>query len=406
MVEIALDGLRVKKMKPYQLKEAVRWEAEPYMSAPAAESLVGFEVGLRDSDGMTVIWVSTIPEEDYKELKRAFDDRGLNLKRVYPPDVCFSVGAMFGTQEKNLAVLNIGSDSTGFTVLEDGKAIGFRLLPLSAASARSHLDGLPAAEMEASLQEVLSVPPAYGSKLVMTGAGALDRDIVAFFREEADADVSVLQLTQEDALPDFAGAVGAALRELYLPGRFRTIGINDRVELERILRERVHIFPIALIAVLTTFFLLHFLFLKYQMSGTEASLVILRQDHAALRATADRYAELKSEEENLQLRREELAVQAAFLAEDAPGRIRELHTFLASLYIHSPPDIILTEVSPSGEGWWRVLGTSRSTASVSSLALNLQREGWCSHVRINQVNFRDRGTAHYTFELEVVFADE
>lgn len=65
---------------------------------------------------------------------------------------------------------------------------------------------------------------------------------------------------------DFAALAGAALREMYLSSRWRTIGLNDSVDLSRQLKERVHVFPLVVVGLIAVFFLGHFLLLNFQMS--------------------------------------------------------------------------------------------------------------------------------------------
>lgn len=90
MVEIAMDSKVLKKMKPYQLKEAARWEAEPYMAFPATESLVGYEKGLELNAGQTGIWVSMMPGDDFQHMKKTFDEMGYRLKSVLRPGCLLS----------------------------------------------------------------------------------------------------------------------------------------------------------------------------------------------------------------------------------------------------------------------------------------------------------------------------
>jgi hypothetical protein len=129
MIEIVLDSRRVRRMKSYQLKEVLRWEAEPYTTVPAAESLVGFEVSFETGEEQMPVWVSIIPAEDYRSLKKIFAAAGLKLKNVYPPDVCFPLGAMFAGKEKEMLVIDLGEQTMKFALIEDGEGSQGRTLP-------------------------------------------------------------------------------------------------------------------------------------------------------------------------------------------------------------------------------------------------------------------------------------
>nr|HID13584.1 hypothetical protein [Anaerolineae bacterium] len=236
VIELTMDRSRLKKMRPEQLKEALRWEAEPYTAIPAAESLAGYDIGAETGEGQVEVRVAVMPAEDYRSLKRLLAEKGLRLKKVYPPEACFPLAGMLTGEDEGLFI-DIGQETMRFALVSDGDVTAYRSLPVGLAAARAHVDGLPAPELEPGLAEVFRAWGLGDRKVIITGRGALDGDIVRFFGERFGADALGLEAAGAP-VPDFAAALGAGVRELSLSGRRRLAGIDDRVPLTKLVRER------------------------------------------------------------------------------------------------------------------------------------------------------------------------
>lgn len=383
MVEIAMDAKRLKKMKAYQIKEAVRWEAEPYMAAPATETLVGYERGPESPDGQVSLWVSMLAEESYQSLKKSLADNGLMLKRVYPPDVCFPVGALFSEKEKDMVVLDVSQENMRFALVEDRDITAFRTLPGNMAAAKAYLDGLPVPELEHVIKEI-SLDPSLGSrKLVITGPGGLDQEIVNFFGQKLMLEAAGLQ-RQCDGHPatEFASVVGAGMRELYLLRDWKSAGIDDSIPLAKQLRERLHVFPLLVAGTILVFFLGHYLLLDHQSKKAEVRLASLQQERDEAKSRAERYQSLKQEEAKLKKEDKLLREKKDFLQTGSRDRHGDLETFFKALYSHSPAHTTIGLIAPgTAKGQWFVAGGSYSATSVLSLATRLQSELWCEHVK-------------------------
>ncbi|AEG58748.1 fimbrial assembly family protein [Desulforamulus ruminis DSM 2154] len=384
MVEITMDPKRLKKMKSYQIKEAVRWEAEPYMAVPAAESLVGYERGPETPDGQASLWVSMFPLEDYQMMKKNLAEGGLKLKRIFPPDVCFPIGAVFSEKEKELVVLDVGQQTMRFALVEDRDISAFRTLPGNLAAAKAHLDGLPIPELEPTLKEILLDPSLENRKLVITGPGGLDSDIVNFFQQKLLVEAAGLQMQcSGHPATEFATVIGAGLRELYLLADWKTIGIHDGIPLAKQLQERLHVYPLLVAGTILVFFLGHYFLLNYQSNKAEARLASLQQELNEAKTRTERYQNLKKEETNQEKETLLLHNKLDFLHTGFRERHEEMETFLKAVLNHSPGDLDIIMIAPGTiKGQWLVGGLGTYATSVHFLSTQLQNEEWCSYVNI------------------------
>ncbi|ACV63450.1 Fimbrial assembly family protein [Desulfofarcimen acetoxidans DSM 771] len=380
VIEVAMDKKRLRKMRPYQLKEALRWEAEPYMTVPAAESLVGYELGLETGDGHVWIWVSTLPEEDYRSLKETFAGGGLKLRRVYPPDVCFPVAAMLACKRKDKVVIDLGQQTMRAALIEDGDITAFRTLPADLAATRAHLDGLSSSELEPSLKEVFNAWEIAGRRVILTGPGGLDADIVEFFREKMGFEAAALELRGSgNCTPEFAAVAGAGMRQLHFGVSWKKVGINDDVELGLLIRQRVQVLPMVAVLVIVAIFLSHYFYLKYQLRQ-------FSMEAGDLKVQKEEGTRLQNSSSEMEKQRSALKQKAEFIQGHALDK-EKVFQLLLSVTVrcsglgelsrmnvqYLPDDLVLLQ------------GEALSPANVNELALTLQKEVWCKHAAIESI---------------------
>lgn len=395
MVELSMEARRVKKMRSHLLKEALRWEAEPYMTIPAGESLVGYQLGFESGDGQAGVWVTMLPAEDFAAIKKTFADTGFRLKRVYPPDLCFPVGALLaekgkGKKKEDVVVVDLGRRTMKVALVEDRAISALRTLPAGLAAAGSGPADLPAPELELALERVFEDPGAMNCRMVLTGPGALDGEILDFFQRKTKGQVSVLAVRAGGGFsPEYAAVFGAGLRELFFLGGWKNAGIDDSVDPVRQFRERVHVYPILAVSVIAVFFLAHFLILNFQMKRAEAQLAALTQQRDELKGKAERYAGLKKEADELEHKRLQTAEKIQFLQAGAGNR--EVEKVLGALLRHGPPDLLYAQMAPKKTpGLWLVSGASHSAVSPSALALKMQGEEWCEYAGVQEVTWDEK----------------
>lgn len=379
MVEVVMDARRVRKMSPEQLREAVRWEAEPYCTLPAAECLVGYELGLETWEGQQAIWVTMFPRADYQALKRALSGAGLRLRRVYPPDVCFGAAAGRWDPAPEKIAVDVGLKAIRLTLVADGESCSYRVLPYGLEALRLHLDGLSDEGLTSALAEVFEAWEGRGLKVVLTGAGAGEAGVADFFRQFcAGAAPLTIPAKSGAASAAFASAAGAALRELYLSGKWKTVGPTDAVSALRLFRERIYLYPLLASAAIIVFFLGHWLWLAHQTRVAEKQAAALKEERETL-------SKLKNESEELEKKCRLLQTQLDFLSRGGSAELASAADFWAALGAAAPPDLALKEVKPGGGGLWLVAGESGSVKSIRAFVLALQQEVWCNYARIESI---------------------
>ncbi len=400
VIEVAMDKKRVRKMRPYQLKEALRWEAEPYMTIPAAESLVGYELGLDTGEGNVELWVSMMPEEDYRSLKETFAGSGLKLKKVYPPDVCFPVAAMPASKRKDRVVVDLGRQTMKAALIEDGEIATFRTLPTSLAATRAHLDGLPAPELESSLKDIFAAWDIAGREVVLTGPGGLDADIVDFFRNGLGFNAAALELPAgAGGGPEYASVTGAGLRQLRVFGGWKTVGLDDGVDLGLLIRQRVQILPVVAVLMVVVLFLGHYFYLRNQLDRAGAEV-------GALTAQKEAYTRLQGEAAELENQVAALKQKAEFIEGHALDSEKIL-LLLLSVAARSGGggEISRLNVQYLPGDQISLEGQGMSPASVDLLALTMQKETWCKHAMVESIT-REETTETVSYKMFNLLGEE
>lgn len=105
-INLAMDQTKFRNLKPTQVQEALRWEAEPFSGVPAQESMIGYERldlgggasrGKGDfalgSSSQMELQVTVFPLGEFQDDKRLMAAQGLRLQRIYAEEACFPVAA-------------------------------------------------------------------------------------------------------------------------------------------------------------------------------------------------------------------------------------------------------------------------------------------------------------------------
>lgn len=381
VIEVSMDKKKVRRMKPRQLKEALRWEAEPYMTVPAAESLVGYEPGQGDGKGQTGFWVSILAQEDYRSLKEAFAAGGLKLRRAYPPEVCFPVAAMQAGKGEDQAVIEVGRQAMRGALIEGGRISTYRTSPAAYAAIRAYLDGRPATGVEPMFNEAFGAWRLAGRQFTLTGPGGSDAAVVGFFRQALRLNAVALAAQAGGAAsPVYASVSGAGLRELRVSGGWKRAGVDDSVELGLLIRQRAPILPVVTMLTIGALFFSHYFHLKERLKFINAEVSLLAERKEEYLSLQNQVAALEPQLAALQRKAEFLEGKALdgerlfFLVLSVVERERGVDglTLLRAEYL--PGDQVLLE------------GQASSPAGVSLLALALQEGEWCKHVVMESVS--------------------
>lgn len=113
-----MDRAKIKGMKPYQLREAVKWEVEPYTGISGVTALIAVERKpepkakpgdiVYDDDEQTTVNVAAIERNVYRAVRERFKVAGFRLTRIYPPEACFYYVLHMDGRDTPRAVLRWG----------------------------------------------------------------------------------------------------------------------------------------------------------------------------------------------------------------------------------------------------------------------------------------------------------
>lgn len=379
-----MESSKLKAMKPLQIKEALRWEAEAYTGISGSEAMVGYElIGDWRSGKRADVQVSVCTADFYRQIKDIFSAVGLKLRRVYCEEACFPSAALSQSSRNELIVAHVGELTTKVVHIRSGQPVAFSSTAVGAEAVKSYLkDESTSGDLEDRLREPFVSIKTDDAELIVCGPGGCDESVVAFTGLSAGMKASPLRMQGEamanrsDA-PLYATAVGAAIRELGYVKNGRLAGITDAVPLGKQLRNRIHVFPIVIVALLLAVFMGLHLMNHHQRTENEKSLA---QAKTQLKKLKDKHAYYNALKRQLStLRKTERRIQARqrFLDSGACGRIDLMEKFLDSLTKLVPQDMRLCEICKEGENRYVLHGEALSAGALNSLATALQNESWC-----------------------------
>ncbi|MGO0122390.1 hypothetical protein [Desulfothermobacter acidiphilus] len=424
VMEVTLEKARLRRLRGGKLKEALRWEVEPFLPAPPTDYYLGFQRGPEVEPGRVSFWVTALPREDYHAAKRLCADRGLLLTRVYPPEFCSPVGAVMGLKDRPLLVLEAGEDSFR-CALVDRKGVRDLYIPppeLSGALApglRRLLPEAPPPELISSLHESLGVREMLGLPVVLVGTGFnLELASSLLQRLLGAEEVLVPAWVREGCGPEFATVVGAGCRELCFQSRWKSIGVDDLEERLARLRERVHLYPLVAVLAVGLIFGGHYLILKQQSKRCQREITALEQQKKEIEAAQTRYNQLKKEEEELGKKVQATTAQTQFLREgykteeirvsrllEVASREEPRVTVSAVRKIEKEPATTAKDQKSSAKGSktqasqeqllgveageqeraYRLEGAGLDVEGVNRLLLSYQAQPWCAYARLDRV---------------------
>ncbi len=383
-VHLGMDQNKLREMKPSQIQQALRWEAEAYSGVPAADSMVGYE--LPDGAGsrkQVEIPVAVFATGDYRELKQTLADCRLRLKRLYSDEAALPPAAAFGNGQADALVAGVEEwKTTVFTIRANGPTT-CTTVPIGAESIKKYLAGEGSAEVEATLRESFEAVDIPAQTVLVSGPGGDDETVVGFIGLAADRKAKPLPIRCEAGTAvagkaKFAVAIGAGLRELGFARSSRTIGISDAIPLSRQIRKRVHIFPVALAAVVLLGFLLAYLHIQHQESRCKGELSDVRSRLREIESIAKDIDGLKKRRARLEIQRKTIRGKTRFLTHGAGRELVLIESFLDALMELTPAEMQLSEISQDGENKYIITGEAMSLEPINKLATELQKQQWCA----------------------------
>lgn len=397
---------RVMAMRSHVLGEAVKWEAEAYTGIPAGQALAGLEIEtpsaepgrIRDDDEEEVlVHVSMLEQNLYRAAVERFRLAGMRLLRIYPGESCFHVPLMVDGAEGSRAVLDIGSSSSGFALLEGRQPLAINSLNVTAEMIRNHLDGRIVPDLEDTLGFSLRQAPP-NRPVVVTGAGGLDRRIMDYLGTLAPGGVRPLELNRSSGLVAaggeggalFATAYGAALRELSRSD-YRTIGISDALPLATRIRKSFYVLPLA--AALAFFLLLlgHNLLMRYQENSLAGQTAQLTSQITERRQEADQARRLNERQGRAEQEIEQLRRRVAFVTGERKQPHHSAIEFFETLGGRMSERVVLSGIQQErNNASFLIAGRGHSVAAVLEFALGLGESEIVKSVDVRRLE-EDRG---------------
>jgi len=396
LIRVPVEKKLVKSLrfKPHKLKELLQAESEMYTGIPAEESLIGFEHGSDADAEHEGFWVSSFPAADYQQWKELLAESELRLKRVYPPDVCFTapVSLLAGGQpkEKQL-VIDVGTEAVRFALIHRGRMVSYRTVPVSLEQLKAELTTC-SVWAELAYGEPFDVEAAAAS-VTITGAGGLEEDILCFLRASFNAEVSSLIIPTGNIVtaakrgPEYATVVGAGLRELWYPYvKSRALGVSDELSLFRQLAEKAYFAPIVILLLFFLIFGVHFLIIRRQIKVTDGELTVLVRQRDSITAAATRLQELENKADELKEEKLLLYSQVEYLQNRLPEYNQLLYATLSALEQGAQPGLkYFTIELEEKTDYFTLSGESRNTSAIHALALALQDEEWCIYAKVDEI---------------------
>jgi Tfp pilus assembly protein PilN len=383
------------------LTTALRQETEAFTGIPATEMLLGHERLPEEDD---IFWVTAYPLDDFRLLKEVLAEKGLKLKRVYPPDCCFTVAAASfagGGRKKACLVLDAGPGAVRLARYERGRLHSYQTAQLFGSAQfrefthedwerlladlgleRERLAGVWAERQEEE------TPP-----LIITGAGSLEESVPVFLKSFFDGDVTPLVMPAGEPAGvgvcggDYSAVVGAGLRELlypYLSGR--ALGVTDQLPFLQLAAQKAYLAPVAV--VLLSFAVLggHYFLIIRQIEAAEAEFAVLARERDEVRGAVARMQGDEKKATELTETRRLLSDKVDYLQNRLPEYSRLLHAVLAAMDAEGGMAIKYVRIELLEQGrQFIVSGESTDSGSVHRLAVALQGERWCAFAKVEEI---------------------
>lgn len=422
-VNLTMNYDRIRKMRRHVLADAAKWEAEIYSGIPGAQALSGVEVEeikiepgqIKQEIEEIMVTVAVMERNIYQAIKERFRLAGVKLVRVYSPESCFHVPLQEMHEESDRGVMEIGTMSSGFALLRKGETLSINTMNITTDMIREHLEGRTVTDLEETLRYNLKQAPA-PHPVALTGAGAVDADVVRYLRGLSPYGVEPLVLRRaagltaagEEESPAMSTVVGAGFRELG-DKKLRGIGISDAVPTAVRVRQSVYLMPVAAGVILFAVLLSHNLLMRFQegrlnaqRAEIQAQLDERRHEHAEITRLQNELSDVSGKISNTQRR-------LRYLQKDWDRALRLKIGVYEGLSRLLPETVALSNIRQDTRRTeqFTINGMATSAAEILEFALRLQTEGVARRVEVQRLErqgqSRDKGVSHrFVMQLEAI----
>jgi len=383
LVSLPLELARLRALRGERLKEALRWEAEPYLPGPPLECLLGYEEGRQVSEALQEVWVSAMLREEYQALKGVLGEAGLRLLKVYPPEACFSWAALYPRLKGEGAVLYLEEERAILAQVEEGRLTYLRTLPLTLEEIKAFGSARKLHPEVAAAVEEMALPPG-GLALILPEG---EEEFREFLPPRLEARPLSFPCPLGPCPSCFASLVEAAARQLSFRPSWQAIGVDDRLPLWTQITRRIHLAPLMALLVVFALFSGHYLAVKYQTKRLAARAEVLRAQKEELERAKKQYDELKKEEEKLRQEQDKKERQLEFLRSEYALEPRRLSPLFALVSQEIPS---IREFQPLGQGAYRLTAEAPEVGTINRLVTKLQASPWCAYALLEKIEVEEK----------------
>ncbi len=418
--ELRMDLSKYSVLKSAQLREAVRWEVEPYTGITGGNALVGVqpaagpearpgEIVYEDDEDQAVINVSAIERNVYRAVKERFRVAGFSLRRIYPPDVTFYVPLLMDQVEAPRAILEVGRDYSNFAVVRGREPELISTLTMRLVSIGAHLCGeLVSRELEDSLRFMARQVPA-PEPLIISGPGAAVPSLVEYISGFCANGARPLVLSRIAGITDartapehavYGAVAGAAVRERLGRGE-RALGIDDEVSLSQRLRKSAYLFPVAVTALTIIALFGHYGFMRYKETSYRKRIATMNGEIKERKAKIAEYEKLIKEEQTVGKKIDEAKRRLAYVSGQADGELRKIVAAIRGVGAAVSDRVVLSSIAGTPDGGYLVTGGAAGQGAVGRFTTALQRQGWCRSAVLQKAERGESDDGFLTFEILV-----
>ncbi|MCK4518837.1 MAG: hypothetical protein KAU12_01840 [Candidatus Omnitrophica bacterium] len=396
------------KISSDKLREAVRWEAQPYLDFSVSEGLFGcqlqknsssvkkgFSKEINKSQKTTPVFITAISKEEYSYLKDVCKRCGLILEGIYAGETAFaySVNCLSGTKAKRV-ILNFKRNSIAGALLNSGSPVVFQSAPFDAVEKL-------VSELAAGAEKITEVIITGSQDERVEGViNRLKRSLRFSIRQwRPQADIFGYQVKNFPRIsPRFAACAGAVLQELNISHKNK-LAISDRISLVKLLKLKIHILPLIAVGIVVVGILSHYLYIKSSFWQDSLSIKKLEIERNELKANMSILKGLKFEiKDSCKKRR--------YIKEVLPARHRALLGLFDGITGEIPGDIILDKISQDSANTFFLEGSGLSAGSITAFVGSLERLAVSREARLESINEKkaDVGDANlflYKFRIRV-----
>lgn len=401
--ELLMDRAKTRGLKAHQLREAVKWEVEPYTGISGASALIAVERKreakakpgevVLDEDEHATVNVAAIERNVYRALKERFKVAGFRLLRIYPPEACFYYVLHMDGRDTPRAVLEVGRDYSNFAVLNGGVPQQINTLSLSQESIAAHVSGeVVSQDMVDTLRFTARQVPE-PEPLVLSGPGATDKGLADFVSGFCANGAVPLDLPRSAGLADAKGdpshavygtVVGAAMRELR-GGRERQAGIDDAVPLAVRIRRSAYLAPVVITGLLILALAGHFVFMRHQEGVFREEIASFEKELQDRKSRIAQYEDLSKELAKIQAENEQAANRLEYVRNTADKGMTRLIESLRDLGRIRPDGVSLDSIAQTGSAVLAIAGSATRPTAPGDYATAIQTLPWCETVALNGI---------------------